>query len=153
MKNKNVSLVIFVLLFGGILVLLMLTECIAAQFTFQVPVQLNNVNLYIEKGQVLCNIKDQNGNYMPAVGATTGGSPEFVISGGNFNSTVIVKHDVDNPWVAVKYECSLYLKHSGMAYFQPIEDLNKILGDKGFISYKWRTGGDLPIVKTSTQVP
>ncbi len=139
------------LVFMGMFMILTEPDCDAIQFTFQVPVQLTNLNLYIEKGKVLCNIKDKGGNYMPAVGSTTGGSPEFVITGGNFNGIITVKHDVDNPWAAAQYECGLYLKHSGMAYFEPVGDLNKYLGDKGIVTYKWRTSGQLPVPKTPTQ--
>jgi len=109
MRAKNKSLGIFVFFSICVFLTLTVSKGNAEQFTFHVPVELKNLHKDIQKGKIECIVYNEKTNPLPPA------SPwqnhfDFDIAGGNYIQTVTVKLNIENPWLATKYGCSLWLK-------------------------------------------
>jgi hypothetical protein len=109
MRSKNKTLGIFVFFVICVFLTLTVVKSNAEQFTFHVPVELKNLHKDIVKGRIDCIVSNQQTSVLPAT------SPwnnffEFDIAGGNYIQPVTVKLNIENPWIATKYSCNLWLK-------------------------------------------
>ena len=79
----------------------------AADFTFEVPVELRNVHPDFNQGNVFCELRDGSGLAMGPVG-----SYRFPIVGGNYTGSVIVEISTIDASRARRYRCELALTRS-----------------------------------------
>ena len=136
MKRRHLPAMILIFL-----LVLIASETKAEQFTFQVPVTLTNLHKDITKGKVSCTVVDSQNKVLPSTSISGSSDTVFDIVNGNYTGTVTVKQDVANPWLAVTYSCSLFLKSKYEASFwRP----SMLTGDKAVVSKKEMVSGTVP---------
>jgi hypothetical protein len=104
-----------VLSFLWILSLIVPAALFCEDFTFNVPIELNNLHLDIEKGSVNCYVEREDG---VGIGGAIG---EFNITNGNYNGIFTVAFNAApgrDPAKGTQWCCGLFLKARGYGYFQ-----------------------------------
>ncbi len=136
MKTRylSASILIFLLILAA-------SEGKSEQFTFQVPVSLNNLHKDIDKGKVTCYVTDSQSKILPAQSPWQN-SVDIGITGGSYQGTVPVKLNVENPWLASTYSCSVFIKSKYEASFRRPSTFTT--GDTAILSQKEATMGSIP---------
>ena len=136
MERKHLFTIVLIFLF-----VFVAYEGKAEQFTFQVPVKLNNLHKDITKAKVNCVVMNSQNMVLPATTISGSSDVSFDIVGGNYTGTVTVKQNVENPWFAVTYGCDIFLKSKYEGSFRRPSTLT---GDLAIVSQKEIVKGTLP---------
>jgi hypothetical protein len=115
MKNKCQSFCIFVFLLVCIFFAVSGSKCNAEQFTFNVPVEIKNLQ-NVTAGRVSCMVLDGQGQTIPPTSINYANA-EFPIVGGNYNGIATYSLSVQNPWTAKQYSCNLGVKIVGSGFY------------------------------------
>lgn len=120
----------------------------AADFTFDVPIELHNVHPDVIGAFITCQVLDERGLVMspPAPFTPTSGFRNFAVPGGNYSGVVTAELSVLEPARARRYNCELALQITRDSVAVAMLEAAYIAryGRDASVPSVWRVQGDIP---------
>lgn len=102
--NKILTIVIL-----AVILVLVATPVAAEDFSFDVPVRLNNLHPDFTQGNVVCSVSGPDPSRFGAVSTFGHGGQSFLITGGRYDGVVTIAFNASQARLAQNYRCELSL--------------------------------------------